>query len=235
MNNAQLFGLDSSHLAEWIDTRFDPEKKYLLHADMLVDWQTMIDAAAADGLRIVVLSGFRDFARQTLIWNEKFKGLRPVHDDAGHSLPRNEFSDAAWLEKILRYSALPGLSRHHWGSDIDVFDGVSLQKGHRPKLQVSEFCGEGPCAELDHWLHQRCGEFGFFRPYARDLGGVAPEPWHLSYAPVAVPALQQLDLRALAALITDTEIEAKALILAQLPHIFQRYACAISAQDQHEH
>ena len=30
--------------------------------------------------------------------------------------------------------------------------------------------------------------FGFFRPYTTDRGGVAPEPWHLSYAPVAARA-----------------------------------------------
>ena len=26
---------------------------------------------------------------------------------------------------------------------------------------------------------------GFYRPYARDHGGIAPERWHLSYAPVS--------------------------------------------------
>lgn len=234
MNNAQLFGLDNSHLATWADERFTPAKNYLLHADMIASWQAMLAAAAADGLRIVLLSGYRDFARQTLIWNEKFKGLRPVHDDAGRSLQRSEFSDEQWLKKILRYSALPGLSRHHWGSDIDVFDGVSLPQGHRPKLQVDEFCAGGPCAKLDTWLQQRADEFGFFRPYASDLGGVAPEPWHLSYAPVAVPALQKMDLPALAKLLADSELEGKNIVLAQLTEIFHTYACAISAPEAHE-
>ncbi len=31
--------------------------------------------------------------------------------------------------------------------------------------------------------------YGFFLPYDRDRGGVQPEPWHLSLAAVAGPAL----------------------------------------------
>ncbi len=38
-------------------------------------------------------------------------------------------------------------------------------------------------------------EFGFYRPYAVDRGGVHPEPWHLSYAPLAQQALAAFSLR----------------------------------------
>jgi len=35
-------------------------------------------------------------------------------------------------------------------------------------------------------------QFGFFRPYRQDKGGVAPEPWHLSYKPLSERFLKEL-------------------------------------------
>ena len=30
--------------------------------------------------------------------------------------------DEAAIDKIIEYSTLPGTSRHHWGTDIDIID-----------------------------------------------------------------------------------------------------------------
>ena len=35
---------------------------------------------------------------------------------------------------ILEWSALPGASRHHWGSEFDVFDLAALPEGYRVQL-----------------------------------------------------------------------------------------------------
>jgi hypothetical protein len=35
---------------------------------------------------------------------------------------------------------------------------------------------------------------GFYKPYDVDRGGVAPEPWHISYRPVAQGYSRQLSL-----------------------------------------
>ena len=65
-------------------------------------------------------------------------------------------------------------------------------------LLPAEFAPGGLFSALDRWLQQHAEGFGFFRPYDRDRGGVAPEPWHLSFAPVSGEALQTLRLEVLA-------------------------------------
>ena len=87
---------------------------------------------------------------------------------------------------ILLWSALPGASRHHWGTEIDVIDRAALRPGQHAQLIPAEYCAEGVFGGLDRWLTEHAGAFGFFRPYDRDRGGVQPEPWHLSFAPVSV-------------------------------------------------
>ena len=58
--------------------------------------------------------------------------------------------------------------------------------------------------------------FGFFRPYTTDRGGVAPEPWHLSYAPVARQRAAAFIRRALREVLAAADIEGKAEVLAAL-------------------
>ena len=74
-------------------------------------------------------SSFRDFERQQLIWNCKFNGERKVHDDEGNLLDLALLDDWQKAQAILRWSALPGGSRHHWGTEIDIFDPDLLSQG----------------------------------------------------------------------------------------------------------
>ncbi len=50
---------------------------------------------------------------------------------------------------------------------------------------TEEYAPGGVFARLDGWLAANAAKHGFFRPYTTWRGGVQPEPWHLSYAPVA--------------------------------------------------
>ena len=79
-------------------------------------------AAAADGIDLVAFSSFRDFDRQLAIWNGKFRGERPMQDRAGRRSTPGALSPAERVAAILWWSALPGASRHHWGTDFDVMD-----------------------------------------------------------------------------------------------------------------
>ena len=81
-------------------------------------------AAAADGIDLVAFSSFRDFDRQLAIWNGKFRGERPMQDRAGRPLDALALTPAERVAAILWWSALPGASRHHWGTDIDVMDAA---------------------------------------------------------------------------------------------------------------
>ena len=109
-------------------------------------------------------------------------------DDADRPLSRESYSDEQWLHRILRFSALPGASRHHWGTDLDVFDPTLLPKGQTLALTPSEYGDSGYFSALTQWLDHAIANGqsrGFERPYDADRGGVAIEPWHLSYLPRA--------------------------------------------------
>jgi hypothetical protein len=74
--------------------------------------------------------------------------------------------------------------------------------------------------------------FGFFRPYRTDRGGVSPEPWHLSYAPVSLPALESLSLSMLRHVLEGSPIAGKPHVLARLPEIYTRFMLAVDSPVQ---
>jgi LAS superfamily LD-carboxypeptidase LdcB len=186
-------------------------------------------AAAADGVDLVAFSSFRDFDRQLSIWNAKFRGDRPMQDRAGRALNAGTLSPAERVAAILWWSALPGASRHHWGTDFDVMDLAALPPGYRIQVVPAEYQAGGPFARLTTWLDVHMHAFGFFRPYATDLGGVAPEPWHLSYAPVAIEAQRALSLERLREVLAAADIDGRDEVLETLAENFQRYVLDVDA------
>src|SRR5262249_40592845 len=140
-----------------------------------------------------------------------------------------ELYESALIDAILLWSALPGASRHHWGTDIDVIDRAALPEGCGPQLTPAEFAPGGCFERLGGWLDTNMARFGFFRAYARDRGGVRPEPWHLSYAPVSVPALGVLSLDVLRAAIEETAMPGRDTVLARLPELYDSYVLAVDS------
>jgi LAS superfamily LD-carboxypeptidase LdcB len=124
---------------------------------------------------------------------------------------------------ILAWSAAPGASRHHWGTDLDVYDRAALPRAYRLQLVPAEYAADGPFARLTTWLDENMLRFGFYRPYRIDRGGVQPEPWHLSHAPTACEASRRFRLATLRAAIVAGNIEGKAALLGRLPRIYDRY------------
>ena len=213
----QLTGRDRGHLVVL------EEPRCTLHAAVVRPFIAMREAAARDGFDIAPVSSFRDFGRQRTIWNAKFRGERPALDRRGRPVAMGSLDPGERVETILLWSALPGASRHHWGSDIDVADGNVMAAGYEPKLEVSEYRRGGPFHALSNWLGDNMRRFGFFRPYVRRGRGVQPEPWHLSYAPVARTALSRMTTRLLAEAIIGGGVDGEAEILARLPAIRERY------------
>jgi len=199
MNALELTGRARTHVIEVADPAC------VLHRDVVGPFLELRAQAARAGHDLVPVSAFRDFAHQARIWNAKFRGERPMFDKEHRPLDASTMSDAERVAAILWWSALPGASRHHWGTEIDVIDRAAAPAGYRPQLVPAEFAPGGPFAALDAWLERHMREFGFFRPYRTDRGGVQPEPWHLSYAPVSVPAMQALGPSLLAAAL-DAEL-----------------------------
>ena len=213
----QLSGRTREHLSELA------RPACALHKEVVSPFLTLRAAAAADGIDLVALSSFRDFDRQLAIWNGKFRGERPIQDRAGRPLDVTTLTPAQRVEAILWWSALPGASRHHWGTDFDVVDANALPAGYKLQLIPAEYREGGPFHRLTIWLDRHMHAFGFFRPYTTDRGGVAPEPWHLSYAPVASQALSQLRLDGLRAVLAASDIEGKDEVLSALAASFSTY------------
>lgn len=220
VNFQQCCGLDSSCIDS--DSQERP-----IHRDVVLPFQALKEAAAASGIDLAVASGFRDFERQKLIWNAKAEGTRIVHDDQGDRVSLTALSVPQKIAAIWRYSALPGTSRHHWGTDLDVYDRAVLPEGESPHLLPAEYAPGGPFADLQRWLFERIRNeqsFGFFQPYCVDRGGIAPEPWHLSYAPLSADYEQLLDSSALGALLLERGVALAADLLPDLPAWLARFA-----------
>ena len=201
-----------------------PEQPVLLHCQVLPAFLTLQDQARQAGLQLSAVSGYRSFAQQLQIWNNKFNGLRPILDHASRPIDPAILSDEDKVFAILRWSMLPGASRHHWGTEIDVCDYSALPQGYQLQLVPQEYDDGGYLAELNHWLEANLPGTDFYRPYRQDLGGVAREPWHLSYRPIAAQAQQDLSLALLTETITAADICGKQAILANLEQIYHQYA-----------
>lgn len=79
----------------------------------------------------------------------------------------------------LRTSTVPGLSRHHWGTDLDI-TSVTESNWTTPKY-----------LKLSAWLECHAPYYGFFKAFTDDpsRGGHKHEPWHYSYLPISKPLL----------------------------------------------
>lgn len=223
MNGLQLTGRDRGHVVTL------EEPRCTLHAAAVGAFLAMRAAARQDGLDLMPLSSFRDFDRQRAIWNAKYRGERPAQDARGRRLDMGALSAGERVEAILLWSALPGASRHHWGTDVDVGDGAVIAAGYEARLAVDEFRRGGAFAKLGAWLAGNMRRFGFYRPYTRRGRGVQPEPWHLSYAPVSRGLLPRMTAELLAEAIRGAGVEGEAEILERLPGIVERYVRDVDA------
>jgi LAS superfamily LD-carboxypeptidase LdcB len=221
MNELELTGRADTHIVTL------EQPSCAVHYATATSLLAMRDAATHAGITLGVRSGFRDFGTQLSIWNRKWRGERALTARDGRELTHAQLSPDELLEAILSWSAVPGGSRHHWGSDVDVVDVAAIPEGYQVQLVPEEYAGSGMFARLSAWLDEHAPQFGFFRPYRADRGGVMPEPWHLSYAPVSLPALEQLSLANLRKVLEGSPIEGKSQVLARLPEIYTRFLLAV--------
>ncbi|GLU42482.1 M15 family metallopeptidase [Allomuricauda sp. NBRC 101325] len=141
----------------------------------------MKSAAEEDGIHIKIASSFRDFYRQKSIWERKYTQFTQTDN--------MEPLDA--IDKIIEYSTIPGTSRHHWGTDIDIIDGNKKVEGD--VLVADKFDVGGPYDELKLWMDINSKDYGFHLVYTEDprRRGFKYEPWHYSYAPISIPMLTE--------------------------------------------
>lgn len=152
-------------------------RAYYLHRDAYAAFRDMHAAAAADGVKLQIISAARNFASQKGIWEAKWNGERLL--EGKESAPQAYPDPADRARAILRYSSMPGTSRHHWGTDIDL------------NALTNDYFASGEGKKIYDWLQTHAHEYGFCQPYtakgADRPDGYEEEKWHWSYLPVARP------------------------------------------------
>ena len=224
MNLAELTGKASSHVTQLTQPRC------ALHQEVVRPFLAMREAAAEDGILIRPFSAWRSFDAQVKIWNRKRRGERPLFDENGVELDASRLTLDEKIHRVLQWSALPGASRHHWGTEVDVVDEKTMADGYRAKLLPEETLEGGAFYKLHRWLDRNAASFGFFRPYDRYRGGMCAESWHLSFAPISrgLPALMSPVI--VRGALLEAKIEAKERIMELLPMLFEQFVCPINPE-----
>lgn len=146
---------------------------YLL-SDVYDAFTKMHRAAKADGISLVIVSATRNFDDQKRIWQGKWTGQRLVGQQ---NLAQTVPDPVERARTILKYSSMPGTSRHHWGTDIDInsVDTAYFESGSGLRIYA--------------WLLAHAAEYGFIQTYTPKgpdrPHGYEEEPWHWSYNPIA--------------------------------------------------
>jgi len=209
-------GLTSQHLGEVSNDHF-------LHQSVIPAWKSLKEHALKDGFELTIVSSYRSFERQLTIWNNKFNEHSPVYNINEQQVDMHLLSNIEKIKAIMLFSALPGASRHHWGTDIDVYAKNLLPNGQMLALQVWEYEDNGPMSALSQWLDSHIEKYGFFRPYDQYRGGISREPWHISYKAIADEYQNLLTLDALASVIEKENISGKRDILQHLPDLYKQF------------
>ena len=185
-----LTGQGQEHLVK------DESINRFFHKEVYQDFIQLKEEAGQDGIDIYVVSSFRSFSDQLNIWNAKAKGERKLLSDNGEELRFIDLSPTEVMFAILRWSALPGASRHHWGTDFDLVDKNSWPKNYEVQLIPQEFEEAGHFHKFTNWMNEKINSntCKFFRPYSEDKNGVAPELWHFSHKEVSEKLSQQYTL-----------------------------------------
>jgi LAS superfamily LD-carboxypeptidase LdcB len=176
----------------------NPYKNYTksLHPKAYKAFLQMRDCALEQGINIQIVSGYRSFDRQLSIWNNKFEKFKEY-----------SLTDAEVINKVTNYSAIPGTSRHHWGTELDIIDENSTVKS-TGLLNHNNFEKNGAFYKMHKWLKENAHQFDYHIVYSKDKSrtGFMYEPWHYSYAPVSKKLLKKYSQLNLNNIIRDNRI-----------------------------
>ena len=179
-----------TNLIDFIMGKFNPEKNKdfikipleyadqegrFMHKEAFEAFVRMSAEAASDGISLKIVSAARNFDYQKGIWERKWTGETKLSTGEDASVSYPDPSNRA--RNILNYSSMPGTSRHHWGTDIDLnkFNNAWFESGDGLKLF--------------NWLEKNAHLYGYCRPYTSKDSlrpfGYNEEKWHWSYLPIS--------------------------------------------------
>lgn len=144
-----------------IDVQYTDKSCIYMQREAYGAYLKMRGDALKEGIELTIVSATRNYDSQLAIWNRKWD--------------RQSGSDSLKVRRIMRYSSMPGTSRHHWGTDVDF---ISVETG---------YWTHGQGLKAYRWLQANASKYGFFQPYTDDpeRTGYAEERWHWSYCPIS--------------------------------------------------
>lgn len=156
-----------------ISKEYTSKENIYLRTEAYTQFEKMYAAAKADGINLAIVSATRNFNYQKGIWERKWNRSKYMGWEAIKK-----------AQDILNYSSMPGSSRHHWGTDIDL---NSLN---------NDYFRSGEGLKIYSWLQTNGPSYGFHQVYtSKDAGrtGYNEEKWHWSYLPLASDYLRQFN------------------------------------------
>ena len=204
-----------------------------VHAALIEPLRSLKKYALGSGFTLSLASGYRSYERQLSIWNDKASGRRPVLDHKENVVDVNAVSKTELMFLMLRWSALPGASRHHWGTEVDVVDLSVLGERQSYELTLAETIESGIFGAMHHWLNTFLAQeySDFYRPYTTDMGGVSPEPWHLSLHSVANDFERFSSKALIINSIKDSDLLLKQEVMENFDEIYERFVANVDTPE----
>lgn len=163
MSMERYLGLDWAHLLTW--QRQDGGREVLGEPKALQAFLALQQDAKRQGFTLEICSGHRSFERQCMLFNAKFLGKRPILDRNEQPILEPFADPVAKIRAILVFSAMPGFSRHHFGSDFDIYAPNLLPPGQSLQLTYHEYLPGAYFYELGQYLKENLSRFDFANPY----------------------------------------------------------------------
>jgi len=165
-----------------LDDRYCAYPDMYLRKEVYAAFLKMRQAAQQEGIKLTIRSATRNFFTQKRIWENKWTGKKNIA--GGENLAKTTKNPVLRAKKILRYSSMPGSSRHHWGTDIDLND------------LANSYFEKGKGYKMYQWMLKNAHDYGFYLVYTEKKGahprtGYNEERWHWTYLPTSKKILAQ--------------------------------------------
>ncbi|MDP4953366.1 MAG: M15 family metallopeptidase [Flavobacteriales bacterium] len=156
---------------ELIPPHLSSKSNIYLRKASLKAFENMHREAKKDGIQLTIISATRNYTYQKGIWERKWAKSKYMG-----------WQGMDKVEDIMKYSSMPGTSRHHWGTDIDL-----------NSLDNSYF-SQGEGKKVYDWLSECAADHCFKQVYTNKSSGrtgYEEEKWHWSYMPLSKEMLRQ--------------------------------------------
>lgn len=175
-----------------IDEKYADRNDRMMQRQAYEAFVIMFEAALEEGIELKIISATRNFEYQSGIWSRKWSGQTLLEGKYSAQEIQDETERA---RAIMRWSAMPGTSRHHWGTDIDI------------NALNNAYFESGDGLKVFNWLQKNASKFGYCRPYTEKgeqrPEGYEEEKWHWSYLPLSKKMTRDMEYLFTDEILTD--------------------------------